>query len=115
MGRRGDELSGSAQQSAPDRSAEPYTGPSTAEQFAALDVLREIAAIQERARQQDVAAGLPAQAGYLADDELAMYGDDGERTALLTAGDAEEGARAPQGAARTRPARRSRSRVLALG
>jgi hypothetical protein len=112
MDRRGDELTSSAQQAAPGRSAEPYTGPSTAAQFAALDVLREIAAMQERAWQQDVEAGRPPQAGYLADDELAMYGADGERTALLTQTGVED-AGEPESAPSARPARRSR--VLALG
>jgi hypothetical protein len=52
MGRREDELTGSAPRgtvAGPDLAAEPYTGPSTAAQFAALDVLRAIAARQRGA------------------------------------------------------------------
>ncbi|HEY0935215.1 MAG TPA: hypothetical protein VGD91_15915 [Trebonia sp.] len=117
MNRRGDDLTGSGQVSArgPRLVAEPHTGPSTGEQFAALDVLIGIAQQQDRARRQEAAAARLPRPGPAYEDDPARTTD--PLTALLPwldPGDADDSGQdreADRGHG-TKTARRGRVRAL---
>jgi hypothetical protein len=97
MAGRGDELASSRQEDAAGAVTligEPYTGPTTAEQFAALDVLIGIAALQDKARREGAAADQQRPSEYALTAEMAAIDEDEGR--------AREGRRSGKHTRRTR-------------